>query len=184
MTSPDSSHSPLASLHHSGTEVYYAALCERKLWWFTHGMEQEHSSDLVAQGRNIHETSYDRRRKELEIDGAIRIDGIEHGARGDPEAVLTIHEVKKSRVGARAQRMQLLYYLYALRTKGIENVRGFLEYPKLRKRERVELTPDAEAALESTLAHINLVRAQDAPPEVPEPFGLCGSCAYQELCWG
>lgn len=178
--SPD----PLAQFHHSGTEVYYAALCERKLWWFTHGMEQEHTSDLVAQGRNIHETSYDRRRKELDIDGAIRIDGIEPGSRADPEAVMTIHEVKKSRAGAKAQRMQLLYYLYALRRKGIMNARGFLEYPKLRKRERVELTPEAEKTLQETLSRVDDIRASAAAPAVAEPFGLCANCAYQELCWG
>jgi CRISPR/Cas system-associated exonuclease Cas4 (RecB family) len=26
----------------TGTEVHYFVLCPRKLWWFSHGMEQEH----------------------------------------------------------------------------------------------------------------------------------------------
>jgi len=26
----------------TGTEIHYYALCRRKLWWFTHGIEQEH----------------------------------------------------------------------------------------------------------------------------------------------
>ncbi|MCC6446501.1 MAG: Dna2/Cas4 domain-containing protein, partial [Armatimonadetes bacterium] len=44
-----------SSLHIGGTEIQYYILCPRKLWWFAHQIEQEHSSDLVAMGRHLHE---------------------------------------------------------------------------------------------------------------------------------
>jgi CRISPR-associated exonuclease Cas4 len=177
------SESPLSALRVGGTEVHYCVLCERKLWWFAHGMEQEHTSDLVAQGRHVQEQSYDRRRKEIAIDGAVRIDGLETEGQG-VEAVVTVHEVKKSRGGRQAHRMQLLYYLYVLWQKGVGNARGVLEYPLEKRREEVALTAEAIADVEDVLRRIEAVRALPLPPEVAEPMGICGKCAYQELCWG
>ena len=41
---PDS----LKDLRIGGTEVHYYVLCPRKLWWFSHGMEQEHVTGGVG----------------------------------------------------------------------------------------------------------------------------------------
>ena len=106
----------------TGTEVHYFALCPRKLWWFSHGIEQEHSGgasgtstaqENVALGTLLHEESYPgARRKDVLIDGLIRLDFTESGV---------VHEVKKSRGALHATRMQLCYYLYYLKhEKGIE----------------------------------------------------------------
>ena len=38
----DSKKTPLPALRISGTEVHYYVLCQRKLWWLTHGAEHEH----------------------------------------------------------------------------------------------------------------------------------------------
>ena len=174
----------LSSLHTSGTEVHYCVFCERKLWWFLHGMEQEHTNDQVALGRHEHKQAYRRRKGEIEIDGHVRIDGIEPGAAKDPEAVVTVHEVKISRGGAKAQRMQLLYYLRVLREKGLPNVRGVLDYPAQRRRVEVRLTPTADVELNVVLQRIEEIREMASPPPVPEPMAVCAKCAYQELCRG
>lgn len=171
------------SLLISGTEVHYGVLCERKLWWFTRGMEQEHGYDRVAEGRLLQEETYAGRSRDLMLDGALRIDGLDVEGEGI-EAVVTVHEVKLSRGARRAQRMQLLYYLYALRQRGVETVQGVLEYPKEKRREEVPLTPQAIVEVEETLQRVAQVRALPAPPEVPEPMSVCRRCAYQELCWG
>jgi CRISPR-associated exonuclease Cas4 len=146
-------------------------------------MEQESTSDLVALGRHVHETSYDRRQKEVLIDGAIRIDGVEAEGKG-MEAIITVHEVKKSRGAKRAQRLQLLYYLYVLRQKGLKNIRGVLDYPLERRREVVPWTPAAEEKVEAILQRVEKVRTQPVPPKVEVPMSICKKCAYQELCWG
>jgi CRISPR-associated exonuclease Cas4 len=158
-------------------------LCERKLWWFSHGFMQEHDSDLVAEGRHLQEESFSHRRKEVMLDGALRLDGVETEGEG-VEAVVTVHEVKKSRAGKRAQRLQLLYYLHALQQRGVERVRGVLEYPREKRREEVSLTPADVTEVEATLQRVQEVRALPSPPDVPEPMSLCRKCAYQELCWG
>lgn len=60
----------------TGTHIAYLHLCHRKLWLFANGINMEHTSELVAEGKLIGETSYsDRAQKftEIEIDG-VKID--------------------------------------------------------------------------------------------------------------
>ncbi len=63
-------------------------------------MEQD--SDRVRMGRLVHEESYARRRKELNIDNRFVLDWREDGI---------THEVKLTDKKERAHEMQLLYYL-------------------------------------------------------------------------
>jgi CRISPR-associated exonuclease Cas4 len=171
----------LAALRISGTEVHYYVLCPRKLWWFAHGMEQEHvtgdvGQENVALGSLLHQESYtDRAHKDILIDGLIRLDFTEDGK---------VHEIKKSKGGENATRFQLLYYLYYLKhEKGIET-EGIIDYPQQKRRQTVALTPELEADLERILTQIEQVREQATPPVVEKPLALCKMCAYQELCWG
>lgn len=171
----------LPTLRITGTEVNYYVLCPRKLWWFSHGMEQEHvggniGAENVTMGRLLHEDSYpDKRRKDVMIDDLLRLDFTEGGA---------VHEVKKSKGGYRATLFQLLYYLYYLkRQKGIVTT-GVIDFPKQRRREDVTLTPEREREVEAALAGVEAVRGMPVPPEVPQPMPICKKCAYQELCWG
>lgn len=164
-----------------GTEVHYYVLCPRKLWWFSHGLEQEHtggsaSHQNVDLGRLLHEESYrDSSKKDLLIDGLLRLDFTESGA---------VHEIKKSRGGQKASLCQLFYYLYYLKhEKGIETT-GVLDYPKEKRREEVALTPEREAEVEAILEGIRQVRELPVPPEVDKPMAICRKCAYEELCWG
>lgn len=46
--------------------------------------------------------------------------------------------------------MQLLYYLYYLKKLGIEK-KGVLNYPKQRKKEVLELTPEGERKVEEAI---------------------------------
>jgi CRISPR-associated exonuclease Cas4 len=171
----------LSELRVSGTEVHYYVLCTRKLWWYTHGLEQEHveggvGNENVALGQLLHQTAYpEQHRREVLIDDLLRLDFTDDGV---------VHEVKKSKGGQKASLYQLLYYLYYLKhEKGIETV-GVIDYPKLRRRENVALTPDYEADIEQILVGVQALREQDTPPVVAKPLKLCHSCSYQELCWG
>jgi CRISPR-associated exonuclease Cas4 len=172
---------PLEDIRITGTQVHYYVLCPRKLWWFSHGVEQEHVSggqgaENVALGKTLHQSSYaDKAHKEVMIDDLLRIDFMDDGA---------VHEVKKSKGAHRATLFQLLYYLYYLkREKGIVTT-GVIDYPKLRRRETVELTPEWEKEVETVLDRIKETRAQSLPPLVPAPMALCKKCSYQDLCWG
>lgn len=158
----------------TGTEVGYYFVCVRKLWWFAHGLTMEHENDRVAMGRLVHQESYGRRKKELNIDDRIVLDWREDGI---------IHEVKLTDSMERAHEMQLLYYLYYLKRKGVEGLRGQIDYPRLRETRTVELTPELEREIEDAVSEMERVVSASTPPEV-EWMKICRSCSYADLCWG
>jgi CRISPR-associated exonuclease Cas4 len=159
----------------TGTEVGYYFICVKKLWWFAHGVTMEAESDRVRMGRVVHEESYGRRRKELNIDDRIVLDWREDGV---------IHEVKLTDKMERAHEMQLLYYLYYLKYwKGVEGLRGQIDYPKLRETKTIELTPEREREIETALAEMRRIVGLPSAPQV-EWMKICRACSYAELCWG
>lgn len=161
----------------TGTHFNYYQLCHRKLWLFANGIQMEHTSDLVYEGKLIHEESYPQRAekyKEIEI-GGIKID--HYDARKK-----VIHEVKKSDKMDHAHTWQLKYYIYVLEKAGIEGVSGILEYPKLRKTEEVFLsTPDREA-IETFMEEIEKILDSDICPPTLK-ISKCGKCSYFDFCW-
>lgn len=159
----------------TGTQINYFFVCKRKLWFFSHNIELESDSDLVLRGRLLHENSYKRQSlKEVEID-RIKIDFIEKSKE--------VHEVKRSRKIENAHIYQLLYYLYFLKKSANIEAKGVLNYPLLKKKVNVELTPEKEIELTGILADIHNIINQDRPPEA-EWKSYCKNCAYRELCWG
>jgi len=158
----------------TGTQINYYFVCHRKLWLFSRGLNMEHTSDTVYMGKLIGEESYDRQKKEITIDGVITIDFI--GSDG------VVHEVKKSNKVEKAHEYQLLYYLYYLKLKGIDNIHGELNYPKLRSAKKVLLTEENEKKLVTVLDHVSeIIHQPQIPPKLKVSF--CKKCSYYELCW-
>ncbi len=156
----------------TGTQVNYYFVCKRKLWLFSHDLQMERTSDLVDLGKLLHETSYPRKAKEIEL-GPIKIDFLTQGCE--------VHDIKRSRKLERAHVGQMLYYLYYLKRRGIEAV-GVLDYPRSRRREKVELTPEKEKELEEVLEEMREILSQPAPPPA-EKRPRCRRCSYYEMCW-
>jgi CRISPR-associated exonuclease Cas4 len=159
----------------TGVMMNYYHVCHRELWYFAHHIEMEHDSDLVLLGRLVHQESYSRDTKEMLLEGRIRLDRITRDG--------VVHEVKKSNKVEQAHLWQLKYYLYLLKRKGIDGIRGRLDYPRLRRTVEVELTQADEKAIEEKIKAIRAVLALPAPPKVKK-MKICRSCSYQELCWG
>jgi CRISPR-associated exonuclease Cas4 len=158
----------------TGTEVGYYFICHKKLWWFARGIHLEHDNDRVKMGKLVHEQSYSRRKKELDIDGKIVLDWREDG---------TVHEVKLTDKMEDAHEMQLVYYLYYLKLKGVEGLCGQIDYPKLRQTKTIELDERNQLKIEHAIADMKRIVSLERAPEV-EYMKICGSCSYAELCWG
>lgn len=158
-----------------GVEVNYCVICPRKCWLFVHGLEHEAGSELVALGRLLHETSFRRQtQRNVEIEGFVRVDFTAEGI---------VHEVKHGPAQHRAHMLQVAYYLWLLRERGIET-QGILHYPRQRRREVVRLTPQLESELQVVFRMIQEIRRMRNPPAVPRRMAVCRSCAYDEFCWG
>ena len=161
----------------TGTQFNYYQICHRKLWLFSNGINMEHTSDLVYEGKLIHETSYPQRPEryeELEIEG-IKIDF--YDARNK-----VIHEIKKSDKIDAAHEWQLKYYIYVLERHGIQGVSGILEYPTMRHTAKVELTEaDKQYIIRIEKEIEALVKADDCPPAINSK--ICNNCSYYEFCY-
>lgn len=164
----------LTNLKVQGIKLNYLYICERKLWLFDRGITMENNSDKVLQGKLLHSYSYEKEsEKEVMLDDIIRIDIIT----GD-----TIREVKYSNKMKDADLIQVYYYLYYLKQKGIYK-KGIINYPKERRREFIELTDDAITKVKNALNRINDILQMEKPPKLTKkPY--CKKCAYYEFCWG
>lgn len=161
----------------SATQIAYLHTCHRKLWLFSNGIRMEHTSDMVAEGKLIGETSYqDRSAKytELEIDG-VKIDFYDPKTR-------TIHEVKKSDKVETAHIAQVKYYLYILRKNGIEEPQAILEYPRLRQRESVFWEEGDAEKIQNWIREIQTLTSQDTCPPL-EKKPICKKCSYFDFCY-
>ena len=158
----------------TGVMVYYNFVCTRKLWYFSNDLNMEFNSELVGIGKLIDETSYSREKKNILIDEVINVDFLKDWK--------VIHEVKKSKKMDEAAKWQLKYYIWTLRTKGVEIEKGVLDYPLLRKREDVFLDKDEEEELLVVLDEIQNLIDMKVPPLVNKK-SICKKCAYYELCY-
>lgn len=161
----------------TGTHFNYYLVCKRKLWLFANGINMEHTSDLVYEGKLLHESSYPQRSEkytEVEIDG-IKIDYFDAKNK-------IVHEVKKSDKVEIAHEWQVKYYIYILEKAGIEGVTGILEYPKLRKTDEVLLSNRNKEEIEVFSKEIEaIIHGNNCPAR--EQLSICKSCSYYDFCY-
>ena len=149
----------------TGTHFNYYQVCKRKLWLFANGITMEHTSDLVYEGKLIHEESYPQRSakyEEVEIDG-IKVDYYDTGNK-------IIHE------------WQLKYYIYIFERNGMEGVTGILEYPVLRKKDLIYLSDiDREMICEMEHDILQIIESDSCPSL--EKKRVCKNCSYIDFCY-
>ncbi|MED0674138.1 CRISPR-associated protein Cas4 [Aneurinibacillus thermoaerophilus] len=163
------------SFHVSGTFIWYYTICKREVWLLSRQLNADQDFENIVLGRYLGEHYYGREKKELEV-GNSKIDTY----RWDGDQ-LVISEVKKSSTYRESAKLQLQFYLYELRQRGID-ARGELRFPEEREKETVDLTDDDVERLERIIQEIQEIVSQPYPP-VPRKLAVCKSCAYAEFCW-
>ena len=158
----------------TGVMVYYYEVCKRKLWYFYNEIQMEQGNENVEIGKAIDEETYRRDKKHINIDNIINIDFIR--SKG------VLHEVKKSNKVEEASILQVKYYLYFLKKKGVENIKGKIDYPLLKQSVDIELTDEDVISLEKVLEDIQKIVVLKNPPCL-EKKRICKSCAYYDLCF-
>jgi CRISPR-associated exonuclease Cas4 len=161
----------------SGTQVAYYHICHRKLWLFTHHIALEYLSALVADGRFIDESTYERRPERYT---QVALEGIKIDFYDAKEHV--VHETKRSDKMEPAHIAQMKYYLYLLEKNNIPVCYGMLEYPRLRIKTRVELKDEDRKEIPHWITDIERITAlPNCPDVIRKPF--CKSCAYYDFCY-
>jgi CRISPR-associated exonuclease Cas4 len=158
----------------TGVMIYYHFICKRKLWYFINEINMEQNSELVSIGKILDETSYQREKKGILIDGTINVDFIKNGA--------VLHEVKKTKSIEEAGIWQLKYYMYYLENKGITNVTGKIDYPLIRETKEIVLTDQDRNVIKLVVKEIEDMNFLDKPPKVIESK-ICKNCSYFDLCY-
>jgi len=152
-------------------------VCKRELWLHANEIRMEFTSDVVYQGKVIHENAYSQRSdkyQEVQIED-IKIDYYDKKNK-------VIHEIKKSDKIDSAHELQLKYYLYVFNENGILGVSGILEYPKLRKTKKVFLTEIDKKNIEIIKKDIEkIVSSKKCPPL--EVKSICKRCSYYDFCY-
>ncbi|MDK2821812.1 MAG: CRISPR-associated exonuclease Cas4 [Clostridia bacterium] len=159
----------------NGTLIWYYFICKREVWLMARNLEPDQDDKNIDIGRFIQENSYERDKKEISF-GNIKIDIIRK-----EDGQLVVGEVKKSSKFKESAKMQLLFYLSELKAAGLE-AKGVLMFPKEKKREEVELTPEAQKQLQDVVKNILRIIYLDVPPKV-EKIPFCKNCGYREMCY-
>lgn len=159
----------------NGTLIWYYCICKREVWLMGHKIVPDQENDNILIGKSIAAYSYGRKKKEIDVDHA-RIDVLEI-----TDGKFCISEVKKSSRYKQSAKMQLAFYLYKLKERGIE-ARGELRFPKEKMREEVVLDERTEAELLEIIEDITDILNREKPL-LPEKQKFCWNCAYAEFCW-
>jgi CRISPR-associated exonuclease Cas4 len=157
----------------TGVMVQYFKACKRELWFFAHQINMNYEDENIAIGRLIHEKSFSRERKNINL-GEVAFDFVRK------EGELTIFEIKKSSRLREPVRWQLYYYLWYAKKLGRE-LKGEIVYPKEKRREELALTPQIESEIEEILKEIPKIVAGQHPPKA-ETKPYCKRCSYYVLC--
>jgi len=137
----------------------------------------EHTSEVVAEGKLLHETSYPQRAEkytEIEIGGS-KIDFYDVKEQ-------VIHEVKKSDKMEEAHLWQVKYYIWLMEQHGIAGVRGIIEYPKLKETKQVALEAEDRQYLEQCIKDIQRIVESNLCPSKTDKR-ICKNCSYFDFCW-
>jgi len=158
----------------TGVMIQYWKSCKRELWYFSRNIHFNDEDENIRIGRQIQKESFQRSQKEVQL-GPIKVDIL------DSQDELHVHEVKKSDKLEEPAKYQLYYYLWVLEKAGLE-VRGFLRYPKQKKKKEIELDDEIISELEKIIKEVKEICSKDTPPE-KERKPYCKNCSYYEFCW-
>lgn len=160
----------------NGTLMNYYFHCKRQCYLHGNRINLEDNSEIVQIGKAIHEErAAGSSNSEIEIDN-IKLDKL---------TAEYLTEIKKSDADEEAAKWQLYYYLYVLKSKGIER-KGRLQFVEKNKSQTktviLELSPEVELELKEYIAQIEDLLEQDTIPEVFNK-AQCKKCAYYEYCY-
>lgn len=175
----------------TGTHLNYYFHCHRQLWLFGHNIQMEQENVNVRIGKLVSEESYSRQRHEWaftnqvgpsdDVVANIKVDFIDY-RNG------VVHEIKKSQSFEEAHEWQVLFYLYTLKEMGVVKADqspfgGVLDYPLLKRKVSVYLTPEKEKQLIEIISSVERTLLQETVPSRLTNRKICRFCSYYDFCW-
>lgn len=160
-------------------------VCKRECWLHANGIRMEHTSDMVYEGKLLHETSYPQRNeKHSELELHAEFNGIDLFGKIDfyDAQHKIIHETKHGDSVKLAHAWQIKFYLWLLALNGISDTGAVIEYPLLRQTHKITLSLKDVGYIHRILMDIRiLIESAQCPPVINAK--ICSSCSYYELCY-
>lgn len=159
----------------TGSLVQAYMICQRQVWLLARQLIGNQTNDFLKIGRLLSNETYQREKKNIHIDGGI-LDAVQK-----KDGQLVIIETKKSSKTVRSGKMQLLFYLYKLKKKGIQAV-GEIRVPKEKKILHLQLDEENQQEIEKVIEAIKTILKQEKPMAA-KLIKYCKKCSYAEFCW-
>lgn len=158
----------------TGMMMNYYFVCKKKLWYHSRNINPESENENVQLGKILDENSFKREKKHINIDGVMQVDFIKNNR--------ILHEVKKSKAIEEASIWQLKLYLYYLKERKVEGMKGKIDYPLLRRSINIELTEEDEKEVNRLMGEIKeIIRSDKVPVEDRKKY--CTKCSFYEICY-
>jgi len=158
----------------TGTIINYYLHCKRQCWLFMKKINLEDNSEEVRIGRVLHENKNDSGNSEVSIEN-IKADKITNKY---------VVEYKKSDADLQATIMQVKYYMYILKQKGIERDGKIEVFEKNKQKSKIHYIKNNDTItteIEKIKKEIeNLYNMQSPPNQQQE--SKCKKCAYNDYC--
>ncbi len=169
----------------TATHINLYNVCHRELWLHAHEIRMEHTSDIVFEGKLLHETAYPQRaEKGREMEIRVSFGSVTLSAKIDFVDLnrKIIHETKKSDKLEHAHEAQLKFYILVLELSGATGVTGLLEYPSQKKKKTVTLSLKDRESLEKQILQVKTIIEQEKCPDLIKK-SFCKTCSYFDFCW-
>lgn len=138
----------------------------------------EQTSEDVYIGKLISENTYLRKKHEVHIDNReheIALDFFDRKRK-------ILHEVKKSNKMEELHIWQTKYYMYVMNLLGVEVKYAEIDYPKLKRNIKVELTSEDKEKINQAIDEIEkMLMSSHIPSVINKPY--CRKCSYYEFCY-
>lgn len=169
----------------NATLVNLYIVCPRECWLHANGINMEHTSDTVYDGKLLHETTYPQRaEKYSEVELSTNWQNISLTGKVDfyDRKEKIIHETKRSNKIENAHEWQVKFYIWLFELNEIHEVTGKIEYPKLRLTSDIYLN-GAERNLLTEIVPKIQETIEDEHCPVTINAKICKSCSYFDFCY-
>lgn len=160
-------------------------VCKRECWLHANGINMEHTSDIVYDGKLLHETSYpgrNQKHSELAVEASYNNLNLYGEIDFYDARKKIIHETKRGNKVEKAHEWQVKFYLWLLKMNGIDDVSATIEYPLLKRTDNIILREEDISSLREMVSKIVELKQSERCPAVIKAK-ICRSCSYYDLCY-
>ena len=158
----------------SGTLIHYYATCPREAWLYSRKIHADQWDENILMGKALADIKEEQQLHKFPFSN-LHFDKI-----GKERGHIMVTEYKKSMSNTQGAKMQLLFYMWQLKTSlKLKVINGKVISGK--KVIFVEGSPENMKMIEELMNEVSLFLSQSTPPPFKE-IKFCKGCGYRDYC--